>query len=303
MEVSRRDFLRASAGAAGLLLLQPPAKAMAKESQTQEGMAMLIDITKCVSCWYCYAACKQINNLPETVKPDTENPPPLAPDIWSTLYTTKINDRWRSRKQACMHCTDAACVKVCPTGALHYNELGFVQYDKLKCSGCGYCTQYCPFGVPKLESDPVSGAGSMDKCIFCISLVTEGKPTACAAACPVGAIKFGNCSELRTEGKQRVETLQQTNDQANFYGDSDVLGGLHVMYVLDESPEVYGLPKDPELPAPAVVHDIIQWVGIGAVAAIVAGFSLNYLVARMRMGLDERRKSYARRISDRKANR
>ena len=142
--------MKASAGAAGLLLLQPPALALAKDSQNQEDIAMLVDVTKCVSCWWCYAACKDYNKLPETIKPDPEEPPPLSPTVWTTLKPIKRGTEWFSRKQACNHCTDAACVEVCPTGALSYNKLGFVQYDKEKCSGCGYCAEFCPFGVPQL---------------------------------------------------------------------------------------------------------------------------------------------------------
>jgi hypothetical protein len=71
------------------------------------------------------------------------------------------------------------------------------------------------------------------------------------------------------------------------YGDKE-LGGLHVMYVLDDSPEVYGLPVSPEVPAAVTVRDIFQWTGIGAAAIAVAGFGLNYLVARTRMTRGEK---------------
>ena len=279
MELSRKDFLKATAGAAGLLLLQPPAMALAKDSQTREGMAMLIDVTKCVSCWWCYAACKDCNGLPETIKPDPEQPPPLSPDVCTTLYPVKKGEGWISRKQACNHCTDAACVEVCPTGALSYNELGFVQYDKAKCSGCGYCAEFCPFAVPQMESNRITGIAVMNKCDFCKDLVTNGEQPACAAACTTGAIKFGKRDELVQEGKERVAALRQANPDAVLYGDKE-LGGLHVMYVLDDTPEIYGLPVDPKVPAPVMVRDVLKWVGVGAAIAVVAGFGLNYIVAR-----------------------
>jgi len=68
MEISRKDFLKGAAGATGLLLLQPATVAAAKDSQNSAGMAMLIDVTKCVNCWWCYAACKECNQLQETIK-------------------------------------------------------------------------------------------------------------------------------------------------------------------------------------------------------------------------------------------
>ncbi len=277
MELSRKDFLKASVGAAVLLMLQPPA--LAEASQTQEGIAMLVDVTKCISCWWCYAACKNYNKLPETIKPDPEEPPPLSSDVWTTLKLVRKGAEWHSRKQACNHCTDAACVEVCPTGALSHNELGFVQYDKEKCSGCGYCAQFCPFGVPQLRGDEVTGIAVMDKCTFCADRVTSGEQPACAAACPTGAIKFGKRSGLVKEGRERVEELRRTNPKAILYGDRE-LGGLHVMYVLDDLPEVYGLPANPEVPATATVRDVLRWVGVGAAVAAIAGFGLNYIIAR-----------------------
>lgn len=63
------------------------------------------------------------------------------------------------------------------------------------------------------------------------------------------------------------------------YGDKE-LGGLHVMYVLDDLPEVYGLPAGPEVPPAAIVRDVLQYVGIGAAVAVLIGFGLNYIVAR-----------------------
>jgi formate dehydrogenase iron-sulfur subunit len=282
MEISRKDFLKGAAGATGLLLLQTPAAALANNRQTDAGMAMLVDVTKCVSCWWCYAACKEHNKLPETAKPDPSDPPALSPEVWTTLHPVKKGDGWVSRKKACNHCTQAACVEVCPTGALSYNELGFVQYDKTKCSGCGYCAEFCPFEVPQLEKNDITGVAVMDKCTFCYDRVNNGEPPACAAACPTGAITYGQRAELITEGEDRVDTLRQDNPRASLYG-VDEVHGLHVMYVLDDSPEVYGLPADPRVPATSTVRDILGWLGSGLAIVAVAGFGLNYLVARFRM--------------------
>ncbi len=277
MELSRRDFLKASAGAAGLLALQPAS--LAKAAQATGDVAMLIDVTKCVSCWWCYAACKEQHNLPETVKPDPADPPKLAPAVWTTLRPVQKDGGWVSRKQACNHCTDAACVSVCPTGALSYNRLGFVQYDREKCSGCGYCAEFCPFEVPQLDGNGINVDSFMNKCTFCQERVTNGEPPACAAACPNGAITYGQRQDLLRQGRERVAELRRGNPAANLYG-AEELGGLHILYVLDDAPEVYGLPANPQLPAVAVTKDIFGWLGLGAAAAIIVGFVLNYVVAR-----------------------
>ena len=84
------------------------------------------------------------------------------------------------------------------------------------------------------------------------------------------------------EGRERVAVLRLANPDAILYGDKE-LSGLHVIYVLDDLPEIYGLPVDPEVPAAATVRDVFQWIGVGAPAAVIAGCGLNYLVARARM--------------------
>ena len=81
------------------------------------------------------------------------------------------------------------------------------------------------------------------------------------------------------EGNERVAALRKTNASAVFYGDKE-LGGLHVMYVLDDLPEVYGLPADPEVPPAALVRSVLKWLGVGAAVAVIAGFGFNYIFAR-----------------------
>lgn len=263
-----------------MLLLNSPASVLAGSSE--DDVAMLVDVTKCVGCWWCYAACKQVNGLPDTIQPDPEDPPSLASDVWTTLHTVdKEGGVWAYRKLACNHCTDAACVKVCPTGAVSYNDMGFVQYDKDKCSGCGYCAEFCPFEIPQFERNSISSDALMYKCTFCKDRVINGEQPACAEACPQGAIKFGKRSELVEEGKSRVEEYNLDNPSVahSLYGESD-LGGLHVMYVLDDSPKTYGLPANPELSSGIVIRDVLKWVGIGATGVALAGFGLNYVVAR-----------------------
>ena len=274
--------MKGAAGATGLILLSSPAAAIASDTQTKAGKAMLIDVTKCVSCWWCYAACKEYNNLPETVKPDLNDPPPLSPDVWTTLHPEKKDGGWVSRKKACNHCTEAACVEVCPTGALSYNQMGYVQYDREKCSGCGYCAEYCPFEIPQMETNKVTGVSIMNKCTFCHDRVTNGEQPACAAACTTGAIKFGDRNDLITEARERLNELQKSNSQASAYG-IDELKGLHVMYVLDDSPGKYGLPEDPQVPVTSKVRDVFKWLGSGLAIAALVGFGFNYLFVRLRM--------------------
>ena len=67
---------------------------------------------------------------------------------------------------------------------------------------------------------------------------------------------------------------------AYLYGEKE-LGGLHVMYVLTQPPQVHGLPANPEIPVAAIAwKDVIQPAGYALAGLAVVGLGLNYIVAR-----------------------
>ena len=184
-----------------------------------------------------------------------------------------------------MHCTDAGCVKVCPTGALYHNEAGFVGYNKDLCSGCGYCIDACPFHVPRSDRNILTGVAVMDKCTLCttagLNRIVEGYEPSCVKTCPPNALEYGDRSSLLAEGKKRVATLQSKGmTNANLYGENE-LDGLHVMYVLEDSPDIYGLPLNPKVSATTTVwQNVVQPLGWAVGGVTVLGLGLNYLVAR-----------------------
>jgi formate dehydrogenase iron-sulfur subunit len=193
--------------------------------------------------------------------------------------------RWLFTRQACMHCTDAACVRVCPNGSLYHHELGFVAYNRDTCTGCGYCADACPFEVPRSDRNIWSGLAKMDKCTFCTSQgydrISEGWEPACVKTCPPSALQYGDRNELVAIAKARVADLQaQGYSRANLYGETE-LGGLHVMYVLEDSPATYNLPENPTVSAATIVwKDVIQPVGWAVGGLAIVGLGLNWLVAR-----------------------
>jgi formate dehydrogenase iron-sulfur subunit len=172
-----------------------------------------------------------------------------------------------------MHCTDASCEKVCPTGAISHNgEVVIIDQDW--CIGCGYCVQACPYGVPHKDEE---GEGTARKCRFCIDRITNGMEPACAKTCPTNTIQFGERDELIAMGKQRVQSLKSMGyPNANLYGENE-LGGLHTLYVLTESPSEMGLPDDPVL---ATNTTWAQWLSGAVAAGVVAAVPLWLLFKR-----------------------
>ncbi len=254
--------------------------------------AILYDPTRCTACRGCQAACKQWNEREgeETVNRGSyENPPDLSPQTWLKVEFKELERggklSWLFNRRACMHCTDAACVIVCPTGALYHHELGFVTYDKDLCSGCGYCVDFCPFSVPRSERNRLTGVAKADKCTLCttpgLDRIAGGWEPACVKTCPPDALIYDDRDKLVTEGKRRVAALKTNGySNAHLYGEKE-LGGLHVMYVLDDSPEVYGLLTDPQVPVAAIAwKDIIQPLGLALGGLTILGLGLNFLIAR-----------------------
>ena len=94
---------------------------------------------------------------------------------------------------ACNHCSNPACVKVCPTGAMHKDDRGMVTVDDQRCIGCGYCALSCPYRAPKVDRE----AGHSAKCDGCGARVAEGKRPICVEACPLRALDFGEVDDLR----------------------------------------------------------------------------------------------------------
>jgi formate dehydrogenase iron-sulfur subunit len=254
--------------------------------------AILYDASKCTACRACQVACKGWNELPAektTNRGTLENPPDLSPQTWLKMefreYVKDNDIKWYFTRRACMHCTDAGCVTVCPTGALYKNEDGFISYDKSLCSGCGYCEEACPFSVPRSTRNVLTGAALMDKCTACTSVglnrIEAGNEPACVNTCPTGALTFGDREALVADGRQRVAALQASGfGNAYFYGDTE-LGGLHVLYVLPDTAEAFGLPPDPKVSGlVSAWQDVIQPLGWGLGGAAIVGLGLNYIVAR-----------------------
>jgi formate dehydrogenase iron-sulfur subunit len=215
--------------------------------------AMLIDLTRCIGCRACQAACKQWNDLPaeETENLGSyENPPRRSAKTWTTVTFNEVeyegNFAWVFAKRQCMHCEQPACASACIVGALHKTPEGPVVYDNKKCIGCRYCMLACPFGVPAFEWDkPIP---YIRKCTFCADRLEAGMEPACAKACPTDALLVGEREELLQVAHRRIKTNPDKYVD-HIYGEKEV-GGTSVLYLSSLPFEKLGFPTLGSEPIP-----------------------------------------------------
>ncbi|MGV9422917.1 4Fe-4S dicluster domain-containing protein [Streptomyces sp. NPDC003656] len=196
---------------------------------------------------------------------------PVSPDGRTEL-------RWLMSSDVCKHCTHAACLDVCPTGALFRTEFGTVVVQEDVCNGCGYCIPACPYGV----IDQRKTDGRAWKCTLCYDRLGVGMEPACAKACPTDSIQFGPLEELRERAAARVAGLQAAGvTDARLYGEDpeDGVGGDGAFFLLLDEPEVYGLPPDPVV----TTRDLpTMWRRAAAAAVSLAALAAVSVVRRPR---------------------
>jgi formate dehydrogenase iron-sulfur subunit len=263
------------------------------------------DTSVCIGCKACEVACKEWNHVPPSNEGFTgdsyDNTVDLGANTWrhvafieqrkpldpgESLVATAIRQqaaaewglqtyqdgdgmRWLMASDVCKHCTEAACLEVCPTGALFRTEFDTVVVQPDICNGCGYCVPACPFGVlDKREED-----GRVWKCTLCYDRLKDDMEPACAKACPTDSIQFGELDDLRDRASDRLRVLHEAGAaSAQLYGadPDDGVGGFGAFFLLLDEPEVYSLPPDPK----TTTRDLGEtWMATGA-AALALGLGL-----------------------------
>lgn len=220
----------------------------------RDRVGFFTDTTLCIGCKACEVACKEWNELPadgyDWTGKSYDNTKELSGDTWRHVAFVEQFDgnapgtgRWLMESDVCKHCTHAACLDVCPTGALIRTEFGTVVVQQDVCNGCGYCVSACPFGVIGEKQND----GRVGKCTLCYDRLKNDETPACAKACPTESIQFGKLDELRERAKTRLENVKERFTDARLYleNDDDGVGGGGALFLLLDKPEVYGLPPAP----------------------------------------------------------
>ncbi len=182
---------------------------------TQKKLGLVIDLDTCVGCHGCVTACKGWNtqNYGAPLSDiDAYGANPEGTFLNRVFnYSVEPQDGGPAQTihfpKSCLHCEDAPCVPVCPTGASYKRaEDGIVLVNEDRCIGCGLCAWACPYGARELDRD----AGVMKKCTLCVdriyneNLPEEDREPACVRTCPAGARHFGDLGDPDSAVSQLV---------------------------------------------------------------------------------------------------
>ncbi len=182
--------------------------------RSEKALGLVIDLDICVGCHACVIACKGWNTEGSAGPLHDSAPYGAAPE---GAFLNRVHSYEVTREDApaaivhfpksCLHCEDAPCVTVCPTGAsFKRGEDGIVLVNEDDCIGCGLCAWACPYGAR--EMDPVDQV--MKKCTLCVDRIYNDelpeidREPACVRTCPANARHFGDLGDPDSDVSRMV---------------------------------------------------------------------------------------------------
>jgi len=236
---------------------------------------ILIDVTKCIGCEKCVAACTRRNGF-DPWQADRDRAVTADGLSEHRVCTVVKVGAGRFARKSCMHCVDPTCASACPVGALTKTAVGPVLYDRAKCIGCRYCMLACPFHVPRYQWDKTTPY--MVKCDMCSDRLSRNQPPACVDACPAGALKFGDRGRMLAEARESIREHAERY-RPHVWGEKE-FGGTSVMYISDIDLEALGWPANQEPPIPSLTEPLVHktpFIGLGVAMSLVG---LNWIIKR-----------------------
>jgi Fe-S-cluster-containing dehydrogenase component/formaldehyde-activating enzyme involved in methanogenesis len=233
-------------------------------------MAVLHDISRCVGCRNCEAACNTVNQLPPpetsfkdlTVLDRKRRTTPPEYTVVNRYDATRAGSKQVYRKNQCNHCLEPACASACFVKAFTKSAEGAVIYDESVCVGCRYCMVACPFEIPTYEYDKAL-TPRVTKCTLCHPRVLEGKLPGCVESCPTEALSFGKRDDLLKIARERIRKDPDKYID-HIYGEQE-MGGTSWLYISNVPFKDLGMREDLGItPAPALTAG-----ALGAVPIVV----------------------------------
>ncbi|MDG1471147.1 MAG: 4Fe-4S dicluster domain-containing protein [Ascidiaceihabitans sp.] len=189
-------------------------------TQTQKKLGLVIDLDTCVGCHACVISCKGWNteNYGAPLSDQNAYGADNSGTFLNRVHSFEVQPLAASEKvqpaaqtihlpKSCLHCEDAPCVTVCPTGASYKRvEDGIVLVNESDCIGCGLCAWACPYGARELDQEE----GVMKKCTLCVDRIyNENLPEvdrvpSCVRTCPSGARHFGDLGDENSDVSKLV---------------------------------------------------------------------------------------------------
>ncbi|CZE45940.1 DMSO/selenate family reductase complex B subunit [Campylobacter geochelonis] len=159
-----------------------------------EQFGFYLDLNRCIGCRTCQLSCKDYHD--SAIGVNFRRVFEVEGGSWFDSDKTIKSDVFAYYTSiSCNHCSDPACTKVCPTGAMMKTRYGIVMVNQQDCIGCKSCAMACPYGAPQYDKK----SGHMSKCNGCLERIDENLEPICTASCPFRALEFGNISELRAK--------------------------------------------------------------------------------------------------------
>jgi len=236
--MKRRDFLKGcmACGTAATLVVSNQAWGIGTFEGYPEVMGVLVDLTRCVGCRTCEAACNREQELPAPDEPfddksvfkEKRRPTEKAYTVVNR-YDTNSPKGPVYRKIQCNHCNEPACLSSCFVNAYTKTSEGAVIYNSKVCVGCRNCLIACPFNVPGYSYSSAFNP-VVKKCIFCYDTrLKYGKPPACVEVCPQEVLTFGHRNDLLRIGRERIKEKPERYVD-HIFGEKEV-GGTSWLYL------------------------------------------------------------------------